>query len=64
MEHQNHSWCDVYGNGHHSANVCAVNVESVNFLSNAPCKGNQNFRNKYNSSWSAPQLLTGWKLKV
>ncbi|KAK4724659.1 hypothetical protein R3W88_027438 [Solanum pinnatisectum] len=46
------SWCEICGDGDHSAEVCSANPDSVNFVGNGQRGGGQqNYGNSYNPSW-------------
>lgn len=49
--HQTQSWCELCGSNDHEINTSAVNPDSVNYMGNAQCQGNQNFSNTSNVNW-------------
>lgn len=60
---QTQTWCEVCGNGDHSADACSANPESVNFVGNAQRQGNQNFGNTYNPVWLNHPISHGVEIK-
>lgn len=60
MVQQIQKWCEACGNGDHSANACAANPKSVNYIGNAQRQGNQNFKITYSANWqNHPNFLWG-----
>lgn len=49
--HHAHTWCKVYGNSDYEVDSCAVNPESINYISNDNIQGNQHYGNTFNANW-------------
>lgn len=46
--HQAQTWCEVCSNTDHATNICATNLESINYVGNGNRQGYHNFGITYN----------------